>query len=82
MGVFGAPDTNRVHGQTLNKSHTFMFVHEPGWGRPRFMDKHVRMMNSFMFSHGGDGCFFLWILGGSWFSMDEMGVGCFVIYFF
>ena len=46
------------------------------------MDKHCGMMNSFMFSHGGDGCFFLWILGGSWFSMDEMGVGCFVIFFF
>ena len=50
MGVFGAPDTNRVHGQTLNKSHTFMFVHEPGWGRPRFMDKHVRMTCCYMFS--------------------------------
>ena len=55
MGVFGAPDTNRVHGQTLNKSHTFMFVHEPGWGRPRFMDKHVRMMPCFMFIHEGEG---------------------------
>ena len=79
MGVFGAPNTNRVHGQTLNKSHTFMFVHEPGWGRPRFMDKHVRMLPCFMFIHEGIGCFFVdgWVLG----FMDSHG-GCCDDFFF
>ena len=53
-----------------------MFRHKPAGGGGRFMPKHNGMMISFMFIHGGVGCFFSWVFMGV---MDiHEGIGCWV----